>query len=101
MGNCAKWENQTLAGTLGKPVDNPCGKPQTSPDVSPPHAPPFQENLSLLGELVDALNDAVTLGNARLDALEAFIDQFISIIDAPLSPQDAIERIRQLRADIS
>lgn len=97
MGNCAKYEKDQL---LGKPVEKPCGKPVPDGDGFPPHAPPFQENLSFLGPVVDALTDAVGNLAARVDSLELLFDQFVSILDQPLSPTESLERLRQLREQL-
>jgi hypothetical protein len=53
-----------------------------------------------LGDLVDSLIDAVDLLTARVDALRYSHDSYWSVIDSPLSPAEAIERLRQLREEL-
>lgn len=94
MTSCAKYEIQQR---LGIPVENPCGKPRESSDGFPPHTPPFQEDLSLLGPLVDSIGQGLELIVARVEALEQQVEALFAILDEPLSPTESIQRLRELR----
>lgn len=87
------------AQPLWTPVDCSCGKPEA---LARPRSTPLQEiNLLHLAQHVDELDHAVELLSARLDGLEYQVDAYWSVIDSPLSPAEAIERLRQLREQIA
>lgn len=79
-------------------VDCACAKPA---GLAPARSTPLQEiNLLYLAELVDALDHAVELLAARVDGLEYRLGACWNVIEAPLSPGEAIERLRQLRDEL-
>lgn len=90
MAECACGQQQAL----WKPVDNSCGKPK----VTGEDAMPLQEiNLLYSGEIVDALVNAVALLDARVESLEVQLLEVLALFDAPLSKEERIERIREIR----
>lgn len=48
-------------------------------------------------EIVDALVHGLDLVTARVDQIEYQLLQLVSIVDLPLSPAEALERLRELR----
>lgn len=96
MSGCVNWENRQL----WKPVDNPVDNPPDGELVSPPHAPPFPKDLSLLAT-VNALDEAVTCMDARIQAVEYAIDHLIAICDSPLTPEQLLERLRLLKDELA
>jgi hypothetical protein len=47
-----------------------------------------------------ALLDAVGLLHARVDALESLMDEFLSVLDRPLSPTESLVELRHLKEAI-
>lgn len=75
-------------------VDCTCGKPsQKAGD-----AMSLEKDKSF--SIGDALVDAVGMLAARVDGLEYQLTQLLSIVDAPLSPTESIERLRRLREEM-
>jgi len=50
--------------------------------------------------MTDSLADGLDLAVARIEALESQFDQFITILDAPLSPTESLHQLRQLREQL-
>lgn len=76
------------------PVDNSCSTEQSFP----PHAPPFKDkDLSFLHQLVGSLvceNEVLT---ARIEAVEDTLNAVFGLLTAPLTQDERIERVRQIR----
>ena len=83
--------------SLWTTVDCACGKPAPRAGDS---IPEFKDKSLNYAEIVDALIDAFDLLTARVDNLEHQLLQLIGIVDLPLSPTEAIERLRQLREEL-
>lgn len=94
----AKSEQLPLVRSLWTTVDNPCGKPLR---FARARLNAFEEDKSSsIGAVVDALLDAVAFLAARVDGLDYAIAELLAIVDAPLSPAESIERLRELREQL-
>lgn len=90
-------------GHLWKTVENPVDKLRSRARDSTP----FVEDKSstareaLLWQFLDALHEAAQLNAARIERIQFELDTYWNIVDSPLSPTEAIERLRQLRSELT
>lgn len=85
---------------LWKTVENPVDNPSFEEQVSPPHAPPLQERFISLSEMTAAIDAAVTLLAARVEAIEFDLLRIIAFLDEPISHDELLRRISDLKARI-
>lgn len=96
MTECACAQQLGLWKT---PVDNPA--------VSRARDSMLIQEINLLNraesvdaELVDALIEAVGLLDAKVGSLELQVLELMAIVEAPLTPAERIQRVRQIRDGI-
>lgn len=65
------------------------------------HAMSLTLNKSLAsGDIQEAVLEALDVLTARVDALEHTLLTILAIVDAPLSPTEALQALRRLREDL-
>jgi hypothetical protein len=91
MSECACGQQRTLWKT---PVENP--KNERDDAMS------FVKDKSLTAreDAVDALIHATDVLAARLDAVELIVIELFGILETPLTPQERIDRVREIRGQL-
>lgn len=87
-----------MGDTLWTAVDCACGKVNSKTSAAMSLAK--DKSLALRDPFVDELIDAFDLLAARVDAVEYRLDAYWEVINSPLSPAEAIQRLRDLREAI-